>query len=65
MNLPGGKLRPLKGEHWSVWVSGNWRQNPPHPGETLREDVLPWGWTSPMFKASSARFERKQRTFAL
>lgn len=28
MNLPGWKLHPLKGElrdHWSVWVSGNWR----------------------------------------
>lgn len=28
MNVPGWKLRPLKGElagHWAVWVSGNWR----------------------------------------
>lgn len=28
MNLPGWKLHPLKGRlknHWSVWVSGNWR----------------------------------------
>lgn len=28
MNLPGWGLHPLKGElrdHWSVWVSGNWR----------------------------------------
>lgn len=28
MNLPGWKLHPLKGDlrdHWSVWVSGNWR----------------------------------------
>lgn len=28
MNIPGWKLHRLKGElkdHWSVWVSGNWR----------------------------------------
>ena len=28
MNIPGWKLHPLEGdlaEHWSVWVSGNWR----------------------------------------
>jgi proteic killer suppression protein len=28
MNIPGWNLHPLKGglkEHWSVWVSGNWR----------------------------------------
>lgn len=29
MNVPGWKLHPLKGkklkDHWSVWVSGNWR----------------------------------------
>ena len=29
MNLPGWKLHPLKGralkDHFSVWVSGNWR----------------------------------------
>lgn len=28
MNLPGWSLHPLKSglsEHWSVWVSGNWR----------------------------------------
>jgi len=28
MNVPGWKLHPLEGdvaEHWSVWVSGNWR----------------------------------------
>jgi proteic killer suppression protein len=28
MNAPGYNLHPLKGSlenHWSVWVSGNWR----------------------------------------
>ena len=29
MNIPGWRLHPLKGgelsEHWSIWVSGNWR----------------------------------------
>jgi proteic killer suppression protein len=28
MNLPGGRLHPLKGDRkgqWAVWVSGNWR----------------------------------------
>ena len=29
MNAPGWKLHPLKGkelkDHWSIWVSGNWR----------------------------------------
>ncbi|MFB7143435.1 type II toxin-antitoxin system RelE/ParE family toxin [Agrobacterium deltaense] len=28
LNLPGLKLRPLKGDmrgHWSIWVNGNWR----------------------------------------
>jgi len=28
MNIPGWKLHRLKGdqkEHWSVWISGNWR----------------------------------------
>jgi len=29
MNVPGWKMRPLKGRelkgHFSVWVSGNWR----------------------------------------
>ena len=28
MNIPGWKLHRLKGglkDHWSVWVSGNWR----------------------------------------
>ena len=29
MNIPGWRLHPLKGgdlhDHWSIWVSGNWR----------------------------------------
>ena len=28
MNVPGWRLHPLSGDladHWSVWVSGNWR----------------------------------------
>jgi len=28
MNLPGWKLHELTGklaDHWSIWVSGNWR----------------------------------------
>ena len=25
MNLPGWRLHPLAGGHWSVWVNGNWR----------------------------------------
>ena len=28
MNAPGNNLHPLRGsleDHWSVWVSGNWR----------------------------------------
>jgi len=28
MNLPGWRLHPLSGalaDHWSIWVSGNWR----------------------------------------
>lgn len=25
MDAPGWKLHPLSNDHWSVWVSGNWR----------------------------------------
>jgi len=27
MNVPGWRLHPLSGGHWSVWVNGTWRMS--------------------------------------